>query len=92
MGSQTTVGSLSRRKASGTTLGPLGPKLKEEVIALAKKEHAEADQEQPRDLVEGTEWKKGPAYLQLPEREWKIKTDIVEDAKELPKEELTKQK
>ena len=28
----------------------------------------------------------------MPEREWKIKTDIVEDAKELPKEELKKQK
>ena len=58
VGSQTMVGSLSHRIASGTTLGPLGPKLKEEVIAVAKKEHAEADQEQPRDLVEGTEWKK----------------------------------
>ena len=28
----------------------------------------------------------------MPEREWKIKTDIVDEAKELPKEELKKQK
>jgi hypothetical protein len=87
VGSLTRVGSLSRRIASGTALGPLEPHLKDEVIAVAKKKHAEAGQEQPRDLVEGTEWKKGPTYLQLTEKERKIKTDIVEGAKELPEEE-----
>ena len=45
----------------------------------------------PSDLVEGTEWQNGPAYLRLPESEWPIRTDIMEDAKELPKEEMRKQ-
>jgi hypothetical protein len=65
--------------------------LKEEVLTVAKKEHARAGQEQPRDLVEGTEWKKGPAYLRFPESEWPIKTDIMEDTNKLPKEEMRKQ-
>jgi hypothetical protein len=65
--------------------------LKEEVLTVAKKEQARAGQEQSRDLVEGTEWKKGPAYLRFPESEWPIKTDIMEDTNKLPKEEMRKQ-
>jgi hypothetical protein len=38
----------------------------------------------PSDLVEGTVWQNSPAYLKLPESEWPIRTDIMEDAKELP--------
>jgi hypothetical protein len=44
----------------------------------------------PSDLVEGTEWQNRPAYLRLPESEWLIRRDIMEDAKELPKEEMKK--
>ena len=50
-GSQTTVGSLSRRIASDTTLAPVEQKLKEEVLAVAKKEDAGAGHEQPTGIL-----------------------------------------
>jgi hypothetical protein len=41
----------------------------------------------PSDLVEGTEWQNSPANLKLPESQW----PIMEETKELPKEEMRKQ-
>ena len=45
----------------------------------------------PEDLMEGTEWQDGPAYLKLPEADWPIDTDIMEETKEIPKDELRRQ-
>ena len=45
----------------------------------------------PDDLIEGTEWQDGPAYLKLPEADWPIDTNIMEETKEIPKDELRKQ-
>ena len=45
----------------------------------------------PADLVEGTEWQDGPAFLKLPESEWPIDRDIMKEDDSLPREELRKQ-
>ena len=45
----------------------------------------------PKDLVEGSVWQDGPAYLKLPETEWPVRTDIMSGTVELPSEELRKQ-
>ena len=45
----------------------------------------------PKDLVEGSVWQDGPAYLKLPESEWPVRTDIMSGTLELPYEELRKQ-
>jgi hypothetical protein len=45
----------------------------------------------PEDLMEGTEWQDGPAYLKLPEADWPIDTNIMEETKEIPKDELRRQ-
>ena len=44
----------------------------------------------PADLVEGSEWQKGPAFLQLPEEEWPIDRDIMREVVTMPKSELRK--
>ena len=45
----------------------------------------------PQDLVEGSEWQMGPAYLRKPVSEGPIRTDIMTGSIELPTEELRKQ-
>ena len=45
----------------------------------------------PMDLVEGSVWQDGPAYLKLPDSEWPLRTDIMSGTVELPSEELRKQ-
>ena len=45
----------------------------------------------PEDLGENSVWQTGPAYLQLPEEEWPIRTDVMSGPLELPPEELRKQ-
>ena len=44
----------------------------------------------PEDLVEGTEWQDGPAYLWQDEETWPIRTDIMGGPQDLPQEELRK--
>ena len=45
----------------------------------------------PMDLVEGSVWQDGPAYLKLLDSEWPLRTDIMSGTVELPSEELRKQ-
>ena len=45
----------------------------------------------PQELVEGSEWQAGPAFLKLPIAEWPIRTDIMTGTVDLPTEELRKQ-
>jgi hypothetical protein len=45
----------------------------------------------PNNLVEGTELQDRPAYQKSPESEWPIRLDIMEDSKDLPREEMRKQ-
>ena len=45
----------------------------------------------PADLVEGSEWQDGPAYLWEDEQSWPIRTDIMGGPQDLPQEELRKQ-
>ena len=45
----------------------------------------------PADLVEGSEWQNGPAYLWQDEESWPIRTDIMGGLQDLPQEELRKQ-
>ena len=45
----------------------------------------------PGDLVEGSEWQNGPAFLQLPEADWPIDTDIMKESEKLPREEMRRQ-
>ena len=45
----------------------------------------------PADLVEGSEWQNGPAYLWEEEQHWPIRTDIMGGPQDLPQEELRKQ-
>ena len=45
----------------------------------------------PENLAEGSVWQDGPAYLRLPDSEWPIDRDIMQETQSLPKEELKKQ-
>ena len=45
----------------------------------------------PMDLIEGSVWQDGPAYLKLPEEMWPINTKIMEETRDLPKEEMRRQ-
>ena len=45
----------------------------------------------PNELVEGSEWQTGPAFLKKPVSEWPMRTDIMTGTVELPTEELRKQ-
>ena len=45
----------------------------------------------PGDLVEGSEWQNGPAYLWEDEESWPIRTDIMTGPLDLPQDELRKQ-
>jgi hypothetical protein len=45
----------------------------------------------PEDLMEGTCWQDGPNYLKLPEEEWPINQGIMEETRDLPREEMKKQ-
>ena len=45
----------------------------------------------PDDLVEGSSWQQGPAFLKLPEEEWPIDKDIMKEVDSLPKEEMKRQ-
>ena len=41
--------------------------------------------------MEGTCWQDGPDYLKLPEEEWPINRGIMEETRDLPREEMKKQ-
>ena len=45
----------------------------------------------PSDLMQGSVWQDGPAFLKLPEDQWPIDTKLMEEATDIPKEELRRQ-
>ena len=45
----------------------------------------------PIHLLEGSDWQGGKTYLKLTDYDWPIRKDIMEEQRELPKDEMKKQ-
>ena len=45
----------------------------------------------PSDLMEGSVWQDGPAFLKLPEDQWPIDTKLMEESTDILREELRRQ-